>query len=163
MNVLLTVIFLKVTNSFRDSKLNKDVNKKGFFEKTGRVKALKMMKGTIKSMGYVVPLNDVLKWANYKLKDDEIQSLINEEFDTINNLLICKKYELKISKSMVESKSKKISNNRLIDNQVHLHVDTLQLRRVITSLINPNSIISISYKIAWNFCSLSKCFGKRTF
>ena len=139
--------FLKFTNSFRDPKLNKDVNKKGFFEKTGRVKALKMMKGTIKSMGYVVPLNDVLKWANYKLKDDEIQSLINEEFDTINNLLICEKYELEISKSMVGSKSKKISNNRLIDNQVHLHVDTLQLRKVITRLINPNSIISISYKL----------------
>lgn len=137
--------FLSKANVFRDSSLNEDKEAKGFFDEKGRVKAIKMLKGTVKSMGYVVPVQDVLKWANggqemtYAPED-----ILNESFDTINGKLLVEKYQVKKKESR-NKQGKQPQVSRLIDGQVHLHVDTENLRRN-AHKIHPEDLISVTYK-----------------
>src|SRR6478736_1884005 len=53
--------YLSYSNSFQDKELNKD-DKKGFFVKTGRVRAIKL-RGMV-SEGYIVPIMDFREWLN---------------------------------------------------------------------------------------------------
>jgi len=132
--------FLSFTNVFRDPELNADKESKGFFEDKGRVKAIKLMKGTVKSMGYLVPSMQVAAWANYDITTKDA----GVEFDTISGKLLTQKYVVK-KKEAREKQGKKPQVNRLVDGQVHLHVDTENLRRN-AHMIKPTDMISITYK-----------------
>lgn len=142
--------FLSYTNCFRDIELNKDKEESGFFESNCRVKAVRL-RGE-KSCGYVVPVNEVIKWAygfgiheDFTFKD-LISENINKEFDTINGQKLLEKYVINAKKSNSNNKQgKKPQLSRLIDNQVHLHVNTENLRRN-SYKINPEDTISITYK-----------------
>lgn len=132
--------FLSFTNSFRDKSLNLSDSESGFFEENGRVKAVRL-RGE-KSCGYLVPIEKVEEFTNTKLTD-----FVGQEFDMIGDILMCKKF---IIKNPEKSKSnlkqgKKRTESRLIEGQVHLHVDTNNLRKNIHQ-INPEDIISVTYK-----------------
>lgn len=133
--------FLSYTNSFRDKTLNKDNSKAGFFDEKGRVKAVKL-RGE-KSMGYIVPFDTVIEWSGLarSLKSD----FINQEFDTINGKLLVEKYVIKTKEPRTEKQGKKPKVSRLIDGQIHLHIDTENLRKNAYK-INPDNIVSITYK-----------------
>jgi hypothetical protein len=130
--------FLSATNSFRDKVLNSDKEKAGFFEDKCRVKAMKL-RGE-KSMGYIVPVESVLYWAG-------AESLyhIGTEFDTINGKLLVEKYQAPRKAGSIAKRGKKPKVSRLVEGQIHLHVDTEQLRKN-AHKINPEDIISITYK-----------------
>jgi hypothetical protein len=131
--------FLSETNSFRDKTLNKDNTKEGFFEDKGRVKAMKL-RGE-KSMGYIVPSFHVAAWAGVDILPEDVGT----EFDTIGNNKIVEKYE-NVKKTQGHTKQgKKPKVSRLIDGQVHLHVDTANLRKN-AHKISPDDTISITYK-----------------
>jgi RNA ligase (TIGR02306 family) len=130
--------FLSHTNSFREKDLNKDKEKTGFFEKQCRVRAVKL-RGE-RSMGYIVPVDVVEKFTGKKISDQ-----IGEEFDTIGDILMLKKYEVPVKKGTQKSQGKKPRISRLVEGQYRLHVDTEQLRKNVYN-IKPEDDIMISYK-----------------
>lgn len=131
--------FLSFTNSFRNKELNESKDKAGFFEENCRVKAVKL-RGE-KSMGYIVPSQEVSAWANYQFKVEDI----GKEFDTINDRKIVEKYFIKQPQSKKVKEGKKPKLSRLIDGQVHLHIDTENLRKNVDKL-KLTDTISITYK-----------------
>ena len=134
--------FVAHTNSFRDSDLNVDKDKKGFFGENGRVRAIKLFKGSVKSQGYVVPAEQVFSWAG--VSPDEFKE---QEFDTINGLQICKKYIPKYQQgTKKEGKAGKPKTSRLVDGQINLHVSTSHLKKCIKN-IDPKDIISVTCKL----------------
>ena len=131
--------FLSFTNSFRDSTLNQDPEKKGFFEEKGRVKAVKL-RGE-KSMGYIVPSHHVAAWSRVDIFPNDVGT----EFDTIGGKLLVEKYVVKTKEPRDSKQGKKPKLSRLIDGQVHLHIDTENLRKN-AHKISPDDYISITYK-----------------
>lgn len=135
----INVDFLSFTNSFRDKVLNKDQEKVGFFDENGRVKAMKL-RGE-KSCGYIVPIKIIEEFTK-----TVISECINQEFDTINGIKILEKFivtERNSGRDNKQGKQPKIS--RLIEGQVHLHVDTENLRKC-SHKIKPHDLISVTYK-----------------
>ena len=135
--------YLSNTNSFRHTNLNKDQddNKPGFFEDNGRVRAVRL-RGE-KSMGYLVPTVTINEWVNKNICWGDH---LNEEFDTVDDKLILKKYTIKTRENgMNANKGKKPRISRLVDNQVRLHVDTENLRKEIWK-IKPEDLITVTYK-----------------
>jgi len=131
--------FLSYTNSFRHSELNVDKEKVGFFEDKGRVKAMKL-RGE-KSMGYIVPIQEVENWLGCNLKE-----YVGQEFDTIGDILMVKKYIVKIKQEQGQGrKGKKPRISRLVEGQVRLHVETENLRKNAFK-IKPEDNITITYK-----------------
>jgi hypothetical protein len=154
--------YLSWSNSFENKDLNTDPDKKGFFNKHGRVRCIKL-RGTI-SQGYIVPLSNLEDWLqsidkSYKSNgitgyigqftgEDNYDNLVGTEFDSWDDIIICKKY---ISANQYQPNStgkqkqavKYIS--RLVENQFRLHVDTDNLRRNIHK-IDPEDYIGIHYK-----------------
>jgi len=137
--------FLAQTNSFRHTNLNEvqDDNKPGFFDDNGRVKAIKL-RGE-KSMGYIVPLSEVEKYTGVSLEE-----YVGETFDTISkkgkDILMVNKYQLPVKGVQGLKQGKKPVISRLIDGQVHLHIDTENFRRN-AHKIKPEDYIHVSYKI----------------
>lgn len=131
--------FLSFTNSFRDKSLNKDQEKVGFFDENGRVKAMKLR--AEKSCGYIVPIQVVEEFTK-----TGISEYVDQEFDTINGIKMLEKFVVKERASSdcnKQGKQPKIS--RLIEGQVHLHVDTGNLRKN-SYKIKPSDLISVTYK-----------------
>ena len=119
--------FLSETNSYREPSLNKIKTKQGFFDEKGRVKAIKLFKGTVKSCGYIVPVSEIEKFTGiYHLKD-----YVGQEFDTINGIKMLEKYVIKNVKSSEPrtKQGKKPKVSRLVEGQVHLHVDSANFRK----------------------------------
>ena len=136
--------FLSETNSYRDSSLNKIKTKQGFFDEKGRVKAIKLFKGTVKSCGYIVPVGEIERFTGiYHLKD-----YAGQEFDTINGIKMLEKYVIKNIKSSEPKtkQGKKPKVSRLVEGQVHLHVDSENYRKNVHK-IKPLDIISLTYKL----------------
>ncbi len=130
--------FLSKTNSFRDKELNVQ-EETGFFEANCRVRAMKL-RGE-KSMGYIVPVHTLTEvYGTF----GELESLINTEFDTVNGVLLLEKYEIK-TRIKGSPNLPKGQNSIIVDNQINLHVDTLNLRKHSDKVL-PNDLISISYK-----------------
>lgn len=135
--------FLCNTNSFRNKEWNKDAEKVGFFEENCRVKAVRL-RGE-KSMGYIVPIKVVDDWAygeNVVFVNDLV---IGEEFDTINGKLLVKKFQVPAKGGRNTKQGKKPKLSRLVEGQVHLHIDTENLRKN-AHKVSPEDIISITYK-----------------
>lgn len=146
-------LFLSETNSFSNKLKNFDQEKKGYFGDKCRVKATRL-RGE-KSMGYIVPVTEVYKWANHpnflkatKNKPDGVfidVADIGTEFDTINGIKLVEKYQVELKKGSRVKQGKSPSLNRLVDGQVHLHADTEKLRRN-AHKIKVTDVVSITYK-----------------
>ena len=147
--------YLSWSNSYQNSTLNRDTTVKGFFCNKGRVKPLKLMKGTQTSVGYIVPVSSLQEWLEHekgtKLSIDW-EKLVNTEFDYYDDIFICKKYtsiQERNEKQKLEStkKDKKIvKESKLVENQFKLHSDTPQLGKNIHTVF-PEDIISITAKL----------------
>jgi len=136
--------FLSFTNSYRDKELNMDKTKSGFFEKNGRVRAVRLR--GVASMGYLVPLDDVLEFVRSKGKKvGGVISDLDIYFDTIEDILLVQKYVIKKREGRPPKEGKNPRISRLVEGQVKLHVDTEQLRKNMF-LIKPEDTISISEK-----------------
>lgn len=99
---------LSYLNLYRDGTLNRNQEIKGFFEKNGRVRAVSMMKGKVKSEGFTIPLEDFsmfladkgnYSWSGYT---DDYDGM---EFDYFDDLQIAQKYA--VSKVKLENFSTK--------------------------------------------------------
>lgn len=137
--------FLRANNLYRDTQLNADPEKKGFFEPNGRVKAIKF-RGIVSS-GFVIP-------AIQSLSDNDfvhgISFKVGDEFNEIGGKEVCRKYVVKQSSEPGEKKDRTNKmNNRLSDlmipNQFRFHSETAHLAKHLSS-IKPDDIILITDK-----------------
>ena len=154
----LTEVYLSNNNLYKDTELNKDKTKKGYFEKNGRIRCVKF-RGN-KSEGLFMPIASL----SFILKSSESVE-IGQEFDELNGTVICQKYIVKAKgeAGVPGSKKRKVgkkAESKLIDNQFRFHADTSMLFRNLHR-INPNDIISISYKVHGTSAISSKLLCKK--
>jgi len=150
--------FLSLNNQFEDTELNADNKERGFFNKKGRVRAVKLRE--VPSEGFIFPIHWLYYWQS-KLVIDNIEDYLDCDFDTINGVLFSNKYVVRSQeKSGPTTKRSKHDKklrqfDRLVENQWKFHIDTEQLQRNIHKL-NPDDIVQISSKIH----GTSACIGK---
>lgn len=138
----LSDVYLGTNNEFRHSEKNKDRSKTGFFEDSGRVKAIKF-KGVI-STGYIAPISSLEGVTSYHktLK-------VGDEFNEIDGVPICIKYRPTRMQSTNPKESrfnKKLKRfSKLVPNQFRFHVSTPQLARCLNQF-SPKDVIVITDK-----------------
>jgi hypothetical protein len=134
--------YLHFNDEFRDGTLNYHPEQKGYFEPTGRVKAVKF-KG-VTSTGYLAPVSTLDNMiSNYtKLKE-------GDEFTDIDGVNICKKYKVVHQHAATSKESrynKKLKRfDKLVKNQFRFHVDTSHLAKNL-HMFHPEDIIVITDK-----------------
>jgi len=143
--------YLSWSNSFEEKTQNSNVEVKGFFNKHGRVRAISL-RGE-KSEGYIIPIDNMINWLSSKINQKismNYEEILNQEFDSYKDVLICQKYvnvEALRGLQSQNKKSVKIAKvSKLIDNQFRFHIDTTQLRRNIEK-ISPEDTITITKKL----------------
>lgn len=157
--------YLSWSNSFSSAELNVDKSKKGFFSNGGRVKACRL-RGS-KSEGYIVPITDLRHWLYtlgyefFKITDD----LINKDFDSFGDVLICEKYVNKQELARIHRENNKkdkktVRVSKIIDDQFRLSRDVEQLGRNL-SVIDPNGIITVTMKLHGSNFSVSRVLCKK--
>jgi hypothetical protein len=156
--------YLAHSNSFQSPDLNRDKSKKGFFTEKCRVKAVRLR--SVVSEGYIVPAQDVVDWLNSTGIKASIEDFeVGKIFDSHGDILICEKYVNREALRKLElennraKKGKVKRASRLVDNQFRFHPDTENLKRNINK-VNPEDIITISYKIHGSNAVFSKILTK---
>lgn len=91
--------FLAWSNSFEEKTLNADVTQRGFFNKHGRVRAVKLRGEP--SQGYIIPVVLLADWLHSvtgrtigfgNMSADYHDTPTNIEFDSFDDIVICQKY-----------------------------------------------------------------------
>jgi hypothetical protein len=134
--------FLSKNNLFKRSEMNADQTQKGYFETSGRVKALKLVKGTVISTGFYIPLTSL----SYACDISKLN--VGDTFNEVNGIFICKKYIPKaIQNAIARSKNDKLASKfkKLIPDQFRLHEDTSKLAMNLHRL-RPSDVIAITSK-----------------
>jgi len=134
--------YLSANNEFRNSTLNKDQGKKGYFEENCRVKAVKF-KGVI-STGYLAPLSTLEPLVEIKSFKE------GDEFNSINGKVLCKKYKIVHQHTTAGTKESRFNKklkrfSKLVPNQFRFHVSTSHLAKNL-HLFQPKDIICITDK-----------------
>lgn len=148
--------FLSNNNLYKDKLLNKDQEKKGYFEQHGRIRAVKF-KG-VPSEGFFIPLISIMYALNSTCTLN-----VGDEFNEIEGHQVCHKYIPKSNRTSGEANSKNkqaVKTSRLVEGQFRLHYETAQLRKNMES-IHPDSIISISKKIHGTSWVVARVLAKR--
>jgi hypothetical protein len=144
----LNEVYLYDNNLFRDKTENTDKAKAGFFEKNGRVRAVRLR--SVPSEGFFMPMDSLNGWLSAK----EIDSLkVGDEFNVIDcefgKVTVCEKYIIPVRTSGLSNKSKQQKavprESRLVDKQFSLHIDTPSLKKEMFR-VSPLDMISITSK-----------------
>lgn len=137
-NMKLSPEYLSANNEYRNSELNQDKSKSGYFDDNGRVKCIKL-RGEV-SDGYLFPLESLLNIKGISEKD--IENLKPDtEFNEVNGILICEKYIPKVKVSEKKNKGRKAPESPMFVE----HFDTSQFFRSKDN-IPENSIVYIEAK-----------------
>lgn len=139
---------LSYLNLYQHSELNQDKEKKGYFTDSGRVKAIKLRGEP--SEGIVLTMQCIYEWLNFKTGVKNIDYHFNLQFDSFDDIWICKKYVPKFTKQQGEPNQQKSKNKVKItsligEGQFHLHRNTPKLKDNLHQ-IQPDDIISITDK-----------------
>lgn len=155
---------LSYLNLFSDSNLNTDPTKKGFFGKQGRVKCISMLKNTVKSEGFILPVADVISFLQSEGKTVTIPGEI--QFDYYDDIQICQKYEPPTARNNGSGPVKSTNKLKhiLVDGQFEFYGDTSHLKAnihrfelddlvVITNKVHGSSFIAshclVNRKLNW--------------
>lgn len=140
--------FLSINNLFEDKDHNADPEKRGYFNKYGRVRMIRL--GGVPSMGYLFGFDELKTWCP-SLTEEDIPS-VGEDFDTVNGELFVKAYVPPI-KAQAERSSKAGKRNKklakfdkMVPGQFSFHYDTDQLNRNMHH-IHPDDEVTISVKL----------------
>jgi len=136
---------LSFLSLFRDSELNEDKDGKGFYESSGRVKALKLRK--IPSEGFVLKVSAIQDFLKAKYNDTLVYDL-GDVFDSCGELKLCKKYTIvkKYTQHIEAKKARKQANLGLVEDQFRFHYDTQKLASN-EHIIKPDNICVITAKL----------------
>lgn len=158
--------FCKANNLYDESAQNADPNEKGYISfKKRRVRALKL-RGVL-SDGMVMPLRSLFPLIGIE-KAGQLLYSVKEgvDFNTINDILICDKYEIPITQkvNMGGSTSKEPKNKLkflLVDNQFKFHTETSHMAKNLHKLQLDTPIV-ITEKFHGSSVILAKVKVKRT-
>lgn len=142
---------------YREPEKNADPQVKGYFEKQGRVKAIRLRGEP--SEGIFLALEEIVQGLGV----DHVSVLdADTEFDIWNGQVICEKYIPLIPQRSVQHKPKtrRPRVSRLVDNQFRLHEDTAQLKKNLHKL-EPDDIISVTNKLHGTSFVVSKVLVKK--
>ena len=148
---------LSFLNLYSDKSFNRDNTKGGFFNPKGRVKAVRLRSEP--SQGFIMKAEDFLDavstFASFSRLIDS--DSIDEEFDSINNEIIVKKYVIQDPRKAGVKSDKNLAKkvSRVVENQFRFHIDTEQLKKNIYK-VKPNDYVSITAKLH----GTSVIFGK---
>lgn len=132
--------FLASNSLYRHNELNDDKTKKGFFEESGRVKALKF-KGVV-STGFVIPIHSL----NYFNKISDWNSKVGEEFNSINGINICSKYYKRVPGVSNNTPRTRQADDFIDGRMAPHHFDTEHLLKNCHKL-KLDDYIAVTYKI----------------
>lgn len=119
---------LSSLNLYRDKSLNSDKDKSGYFETSGRVKALKLKKEW--STAIVFKISEI-----GKIYSGIFDGEIGIPFDCIGEEIICEKYFPRLNQGRAKTgRVVKSRESRLIPNQFQFHADTDNMGRMVHSL-----------------------------
>ena len=123
-------------------------NHVGFFNKTGRVRAIRL--GGINSMGYLFSIDELAKWCP-DVKDVYLRDLVGEDFDTVNGIEFIKAYvpfvPQRKTHSKIEKRNKKVEQfDRMVKGEFSFHYDTQMFARCV-NLFSPSDKVVISNKL----------------
>lgn len=140
--------FLSINNLYEESSLNKDTTKKGYFNKWGRVRTVKLR--GVQSFGFIFTLEEFSKAYNINISD--LAPYVNTDFDSINDELFISVYVPPIknyrSNTHKTKKATKKANSidRIIPGEFNFHYDTQPLGKNLDRL-KIDDIITISVKL----------------
>lgn len=141
--------FLSINNLYEESSLNKDTTKKGYFNKWGRVRTVKLR--GVQSFGFIFTLAELSNAYNINISD--LASYVNTDFDSINDELFISVYlpPIKECNSSNNHKIKKVTKkinriDRIIPGEFNFHYDTQLLGKNLDRL-KIDDIITISVKL----------------
>ena len=145
-------LFLHLNSMYDDKELNIDKEKKGYINKHGRVRIVKL--GGVPSYGILLHPTSIATFLNEPVEvvNEYLGNHVNEDFDEINGEIFCKVYvpPIKTSNrqmSKSESRNKKLARFKmLIEGSFRLHYDTDQLARNMHEF-SPDDKVFISNKL----------------
>ena len=145
-------LFLHLNSMYDDKELNIDKEKKGYINKHGRVRIVKL--GGVPSYGILLNPTSIATFLNEPVEDvrEYLEKHENEDFDEINGEIFCKVYvppikasNRQLSKS--ERRDKKLARFKmLIEGSFRQHYDTAQLNKNMHEF-SPEDVVYISNKL----------------
>ena len=138
---VLSIPFLKENNLYRHKFLNKDTEKEGLFDDSGRIRAIRLR--GVASEGIWLPIN-CLEFTGIKLEELKEDLM----FNAINGVEICQKYVTKKTQAAAQQGTPKIRKRPLkeIYPQFQEHFDTQQLKYYVHH-IPKGAVLTISEKL----------------
>ena len=144
-------LFLHLNSMYEDKELNVDKEKKGYINKNGRVRVIRL--GGIPSYGLLIHPESIATFINEPV--DEVTKFLEEhlgeDFDEINGERFCQVFVPPVKKgtervSKQERLKKKLDRFKmLIEGSFRLHYDTSPLAKNMRD-INPDDEVYISVK-----------------
>jgi hypothetical protein len=144
-------------NLYSDKSLNKDITKGGFFNAKGRVRAVRLRSEP--SQGFLMKAQDFVDALSSFSSFNRLIDIdsIGQEFDSINDEVIIKKYVVQQQRKPGLKTDRKLARkvSRVVENQFRFHIDTEHLKKNIYK-VNRNNYVSITAKLH----GTSVIFGK---
>ncbi len=144
----LSPAYAGANNLFREAELNANPEEKGYLEKNGRIRAIKL-RGH-RSDALLMPLNSLVPALG--LAEWEFELLYNDlkegdTFDTLNGVEICRKYELPVKHNPRSTASKVVKAFKRVDSKLFPeHLDTDAFWRC-KHLLKPGHEIVMTQKL----------------
>lgn len=144
--------YLKQNSMYDIPSLNADTTKRGYINKAGRLRLIKL--GGVPSYGMLLPVTSIARFVNESIEDvtDFLASHVGEDFDEINKERFIQVYvpprkEVPVRTSKGKKAEKKLKRFKtIIDNTFAFHYDTEGLQKHMTD-IKPDDEVYISVKI----------------
>ena len=145
-------LFLHLNSMYEDKELNIDQEKKGYINKHGRIRVVKL--GGVPSYGLLIHPSSIATFINEPVEDVTkfLESHIGEDFDEINGERFCQVYvpptkHVQERGSKADRLKKKLDRFKmLIEGSFRLHYDTCPLAKNMRD-INPDDEVYISVKV----------------
>lgn len=134
----LSADYIKHNNLSREPELNLDGEKKGYFEKNNRVKAVLFRKQ--ESNGFFMPLSS-LAYLGVKLTAFKV----GDQFNTVDGVEVVTKY-IPVAGSKASNAADSLAKMNVVDGQFELHRDTKEFAQKLDYL-ELDSIISVTIKL----------------
>ena len=145
-------LFLHLNSMYEDKELNADQEKKGYINKHGRVRVVKL--GGVPSYGLLIHPSSIATFINEPVEEVTkfLEAHVGEDFDEINGerfvqVFVPPTKNVQEPGSKAERLKKKLDRFKmLIEGSFRLHYDTQMLQKNMSD-INPDDEVYISVKV----------------
>jgi len=146
-NLRLGAEFIRYNNLSSSAELNEDPKAKGYFPKSGRVRAQKF-RGSF-SNGFVAPINSIFKIPDVNLDGMSMPGIVEGlEFTHFNDVEICSKYIIPVAMPVAfNARSRRCKRRQAERLFFWRHWDTKQLMRCLNQIGDEGRLVYVEEKI----------------